>query len=72
MRPVPWQAEQVVPGVAAAAVTCRAGCEVVEARVSVPAAKATVRNGDLPAMSACMVSGTAKTCCAVADRRFFS
>ena len=43
--------------IAATAVTCRAGCEVVEARVSVPAAKATTRNGDLPAMSACVGVG---------------
>ena len=44
-------------GVAAAATTCRARSEVVEARVSVSAAKATVRNGDLPAMSACVGIG---------------
>ena len=36
---------------------CRAGCEIVEAWVSVPAAKATMRNSDLPAMSACMSVG---------------
>jgi hypothetical protein len=44
-------------GIAAAAVTCDAGNEIVEARVSVPAAKATMRNGDLPAMSACVGIG---------------
>lgn len=44
-------------GIAATAVTCRAGCEVVEARVSVPAAQATVRNSDLPAMSVCVGVG---------------
>ena len=40
-------------GIAATAVTCHTGHEVVEARVSVPAAKATMRNGDLPAIAAC-------------------
>jgi hypothetical protein len=44
-------------GVAATATTCLARNEVVEAWVSVPAAKATVRNGDLPAMSACVGIG---------------
>ncbi len=44
-------------GIAATAVTCRAGHEVVEARVSVPAAKATTCNGDLPAMSVCVGVG---------------
>jgi hypothetical protein len=44
-------------GIAAPAATCRAGREVVEARVSVPAAEATMRNGDLPAMSARMGVG---------------
>ena len=44
--------------VAAAAVTCDAGNEVVEACVSVPAAKATVCNGDLPAVSACIGIGS--------------
>lgn len=39
------------------AVTCRAGREVIEAWVSVPAAKATKRNGDLPATSACLGVG---------------
>jgi hypothetical protein len=42
---------------AATAITCRAGREVVEARVSVPPAKATMRNGDLPAMSVCVGVG---------------
>jgi len=47
-------------GIAATAVTCHAGHEEVETRVSVPTAKATTRNGDLPAMSACMGVGYGK------------
>jgi hypothetical protein len=44
-------------GTASAAITCRTGNEAVEARISVPAAKATVRGSDLPAVSACISIG---------------
>ncbi len=47
-------------GIAATAGTCRAGHEEVEARVSVPAAEATMRYGDLPAMSVCAGVGYGK------------